>query len=138
LCHTESRVEAWESIAERKIQEAIEAGEFDNLPHRGKPIFIETNPFQDPSQWMAHHLLRVNGFAPAWIDEASEIDRIRTSLLGDIAKSRRRHVTDPPDCQRAVDGLRARAAELNRRILAYNLKCPAVQFHKCQFDFEAE
>jgi len=130
LCHTEFIVEAWESIAERKIQEAIEAGEFDNLPHRGKPIRIEANPFEDPTQWMAHHLLRVNGFAPAWIEEASEIDRITTSLLDDIANSRQRHATDPPDWQRARDGFRQRLDEINRRILAYNLKCPSVQFQK--------
>jgi len=123
-------VEAWESIAERKIQEAIEAGEFDNLPHKGKPIRIEANPFEDPTQWMAHHLLRVNGFAPAWIEEASDIDRVTTSLRDDIADSRRRHATDPPDWQRALDGLRHRVEEINRRILAYNLKCPSVQFQK--------
>lgn len=123
-------MEAWTAIAERKIQLAIEAGEFDNLPHRGKPILIEANPFEDPTHWMAHHLLRVNGFAPAWIEEASEIDRITTSLRDDIANSRRRHATDPPDWQRALDGFRARVEEINRRIRSFNLKCPATQFQK--------
>lgn len=106
------------------------AGEFDNLPHRGKQILIETNPFEDPTQWMAHHLLRVNGFAPAWAEEASDIDRITTSLQADIANSRRRHAADPPDWQRALAGFRRRAEEINRRIFLYNLKCPKVQFQK--------
>jgi len=41
-------VEWWESIAERKIREAMDEGAFDNLPHRGKPIPVDTNPFEDP------------------------------------------------------------------------------------------
>lgn len=57
----------WESIADRKIREAMEAGAFDNLPDRGK-------------LWMAHHLLRVNGFAPAWIEEARDIDESAARL----------------------------------------------------------
>jgi hypothetical protein len=39
-----------ESIADRRIREAIEAGAFDNLPHHGKPIRIESNPFEDSSR----------------------------------------------------------------------------------------
>jgi DnaJ homolog subfamily C member 28 len=60
----------WESIADRKIREAMEAGVFDNLPSRGRPIHLDVNPFEDPLLAMAHHLLRVNGFAPAWMEEA--------------------------------------------------------------------
>jgi len=89
-------VDRWESIAERKIREAIEAGKFDNLPHKGKPIPLDRDPFEDPALWMAHHLLRVNGFAPPWIEEAREIDRLSTSLRNDLADTRRGHAADPP------------------------------------------
>jgi hypothetical protein len=70
----------WESIVDRKIREAIEAGAFDNLPNRGQPILLEVNPFEDPSLWMAHHLLRTNGFAPAWIEEARDIENCAAKL----------------------------------------------------------
>jgi len=32
---------AWERIAENKIREAIQDGEFDNLPGSGKPIDLD-------------------------------------------------------------------------------------------------
>ena len=131
-------MDKFESIAERKIREAIEAGAFENLPSKGKPIPLDQNPFEDPSLRMAHHLLRVNGFAPPWIEEASEIDRASERLRSDLESARRRHAVTSPSWQRALDGFRERARELNRGILTYNLKSPSPQFHKLQLDLEAE
>ena len=36
------------SITEKAISEAIEKGEFDDLPGKGKPIDLKENPFEDP------------------------------------------------------------------------------------------
>lgn len=121
-------MDKWQSIADRKIQEAMEAGAFHNLPDKGKPIALDQNPFEDPSLWMAHHLLRVNGFAPPWIEEARDIEQAAERVRA-ILKDR---------SPRAVAEFRERAAELNRRILAYNLKCPSTQVHKRPLDLEAE
>jgi hypothetical protein len=121
-------LDKWESIAERKIREAIEAGQFDNLPSKGKPIELDIDP--DPSLWMTHHLLRVNGFAPAWIEEAKDIDTAVSRFRADLRSAGRRHT--------AIDEFRGRAAEINRRILTYNLKSPSAQFHKWPLEIEAE
>lgn len=115
----------------------MEAGAFENLPGKGKPVSLDVNPYEDPSLWMAHHLLRVNGFAPAWIEEACEIDRVFSQLREDLERDRRRYAANPPRWQRALDGFRERADELNRRILTYNLKCPSARFHRSRFDVEA-
>jgi hypothetical protein len=45
-------------LVEKQIREAMEAGEFDNLPGKGQPIDLTENPFEDPDLRMAHHLLR--------------------------------------------------------------------------------
>jgi hypothetical protein len=121
-------LDQWESIAERKIREAIEAGEFDNLPNKGKPIQLDIDP--DPSLWMAHHLLRVNGFAPAWIEESKDIDAALDHFRSDAREACGRSVM--------VDELRRRGAEINRRILTYNLKSPSTQVHKRFLDIKAE
>ncbi len=47
-----------------------------------------------------------------------------------FGNARRRHT--------AVDEFRSRAAELNRRILTYNLKSPSLQVHKLPLDIETE
>lgn len=36
-------IAGWNSLVERRIQEAIAAGEFKNLPYRGKPLPTDTN-----------------------------------------------------------------------------------------------
>jgi DnaJ family protein C protein 28 len=131
-------VDQWESIAERKIREAMEAGAFENLPSKGKPIPLDQDPFEDPNLRMAHHLLRVNGFAPPWIEEACEIDRASLKLRADLEDARRRNAVTSPSWQRALDGFRKQARELNSRILTYNLKSPSPQFHKLPLDVEAE
>src|SRR5258708_28714300 len=97
-------MDKWENIAEWKIREAMGEGAFDNLAGRGRPLDLEENPYEDPSQRMAHRLLRNNGFAPAWIEEARELER-------DI-KSSQAQITD-----------------VNKRILAFNLKAPSPKFH---------
>jgi hypothetical protein len=127
-----------ESIADRRIREAIEAGAFDNLPHHGKPIRIENNPFEDSAEWMAHHLLRVNGFAPPWIEEAKEIDASIARLRADLQHARSRPAHDHREWRRVAEEFRQRATELNRRILTYNLKSPSTHFHMRTLAIELE
>jgi DnaJ family protein C protein 28 len=131
-------VDKWESIAERKIREALEAGVFENLPDKGRPIRLDRNPFEDPTLWAAHHLLRVNGFAPPWVEEAREIEQEAGRLRANLADAFRQHAADHRARERAVEQFREGGAELNRRILTYNLKSPAVRFHKRPMDLESE
>jgi hypothetical protein len=64
----------WESLIDRKIREAMEDGEFDDLSGKGEPIDLTENPFEDPDWRMAHRMLRQAGFAPAWIEERKDIE----------------------------------------------------------------
>ena len=112
-------MDEWNFIAERKIREAMDEGAFDHLEGTGKPLDLIENPCEDPSLRMAHRLLKNNGFAPAWIEEAREID----------AESRRlrAQAQDPPT------SFQDRVAALNRRIVALNLKAPAPHLHRHRF-----
>lgn len=109
-------MDACQLIAERKIQEAMGDGAFENLEGAGKPLDLGENPFEDPSDRLAHRLLKNNGFAPEWIEEAREIE----------AESRRLRAQGEGD----KSDLRERIAALNLRIGAFNLKAPAAKFHK--------
>ena len=57
-------MDKWETIAERKIREAMAEGAFDNLSGKGRPLNLEEDPYEDPSLRMAHRLLRNNGVRP--------------------------------------------------------------------------
>jgi len=128
-----------ESLTEKKLREAIENGEFDDLPGKGEPIDLKENPFEDPDLRVVHRLLRNAGFAPAWIEERKDIDaefeaaRTKLSrawaLFGKGGKS-----PSDSEWERSVREFREKVAELNQRIRIYNLKAPAAVFHRGHID----
>jgi hypothetical protein len=119
-------VDKWESIAERKIREAMAEGAFDNLTGKGRPLNLEENPYEDPSLRMAHRLLRNNGFAPAWVEEAKDLEQEIDLAWREFA------------AHGFPERFREQIAAINRRILAHNLKTPSVLFHMLPVDVEAE
>ena len=62
---------SWESLVERQIREAMDAGAFEDLPYQGERL-----PLEDDSaagEWaMAHRMLRNAGMAPPWIESDKE------------------------------------------------------------------
>jgi hypothetical protein len=113
-------VDEWHFIAERKIRDGMEEGAFDHLAGAGEPLDLEENPFEDSSLRMAHRLLKNNGFAPAWIEESREIETESRRLRAQLEIS--------------ANEFRDRVAALNRRIVAFNLKAPALSLHKRLFE----
>lgn len=102
----------WENLVERKIREAQEQGEFDDLPGKGRPLDLTENPLADPSLGPAFRMLKNAGVAPAFIQE-------RRELLDAVDAARGR--LDRTGDERAF---RAGAEELNARIRAYNRRLP--------------
>lgn len=75
--------ETWMSIEtaiEKKIREAIENGEFDNLPGRGKPLDLDAY-FNTPEDLrMAFALLQSNEFVPAEVELLKEMERLKKDM----------------------------------------------------------
>ncbi|CAG8458931.1 851_t:CDS:10 [Diversispora eburnea] len=70
-------IATWDSLVERRIQDAIAAGEFNNLPYHGKPLPIdpnENNPYLDRTEFFMNRLVQRQGAAPAWIEYQKEVD----------------------------------------------------------------
>ena len=127
-------MDKWEHIAERKIREAMAEGAFDNLAGKGLPLNLDEDPYEDPSLRMAHRLLRNNGFAPAWIEEAKDLEHAIEMARRDLARALARR--GARDRQRILEGFRGQVAEINRRIREHNLKTPSTQFHMRPVDAE--
>lgn len=137
----------WESLIDRKIREAMEEGEFDDLSGKGEPIDLTENPFEDPDWRMAHRMLRHGGFAPAWIEERkgieAEITAVRTTLARVwVVVQNARHTEHSPSAKarwrHLLEDYKVKFAELNRRIQIWNLKTPAIGFHRNVIDFDRE
>ena len=126
----------------KQIEEAMKRGEFANLPGKGKPLKLDTNPFLTPQARMANRLLKENGFTPRWVElekeikqEKAQLERIlinlkarRERLAAIIQQYPHRHAA----VSRSFEHERARGIEryseklknLNRKIQRVNLLMP--------------
>lgn len=124
----------WESLVERQIREAMEAGAFDELPFRGERLPIEDD--QAAGDWaMAHRMLRNAGMLPPWIESDKEARRLLAELEVVIA-----HASMTPPGLRARE--RSHLARIvdaaNRAIASVNAGAPTVTQHRRPLDAATE
>ncbi len=73
--------EVFARIAEQKIQEAIEEGQFDNLPGKGKPLVFEDD-FTTPAHLrLANKVLKNAGVLPEWMQLQKDISEERQEAI---------------------------------------------------------
>ncbi len=126
----------------KQIEEAMERGEFSDLPGKGKPLKLDANPFLTPQTRMANRLLKENGFAPRWVElekeikkEKAQLERVFTNLkarrerLAAIVQQypHRREIisrTFEQERARAIAQYSEKLENLNRKIQRVNLLMP--------------
>ncbi len=130
------------------IRKAIEEGAFDNLPGEGKPLDLRENPFVEPEWRMAYRLLAQEGFALPWMEKRNQIEQELAAARANLsrtwvwyhekAEAGELNWSVERDWQQAVSRFTDRAADLNKRINAYNLEIPADVFYRRLVDAEGE
>ena len=78
---------AFRRVADRRIEEAMREGKFDNLPGAGKPLDLEPLPADENARamWWAVRLMKQNDFTPDEVRWRKAVDLLRVKL--DKAKS---------------------------------------------------
>jgi len=74
--------EAFDKIAEKKIREAMDNGEFDNLPGSGKPLELEDDRHLPQDIRLAHKILKNADCLPPELELRKEIFTIEEMLDG--------------------------------------------------------
>jgi DnaJ-like protein len=69
-----------EKLIEKKIEEAIERGDFDNLPNAGKPLDLEPYFKMREDVRLAYSLLKSNNFVPEEVDVLNEISALKEQI----------------------------------------------------------
>jgi DnaJ family protein C protein 28 len=127
----------WDSLVERRIQEAMAVGAFDNLAGAGRPLNLARNPYLDPSLELAYGLLKNSGYTPEWIardkEIREEIEALRARLR---SASQGRH--DQAAWQAALAAFEAALAQLNRKIDDFNLMAPVARGQRPRLRLEEE
>jgi hypothetical protein len=123
-----------ESLIDRKIRAAMEAGEFDDLPHQGERL-----PLVDDSaagDWaLAYRMLKGSNFAPPWIESDKEVRALlaqrdaiieRAPRVSELGRSR-----DRAELRRIVEAA-------NRAIARLNHEAPTSRQHRRVLDLDRE
>lgn len=83
---------SFDKLAEDKIREAIAAGEFDDLPGKGKPLNLDAY-FAVAEEWrVGVSLLKNSGFLPQEMQLLKDVEELRAQLPQVSDVSRRKHI----------------------------------------------
>ena len=69
-----------DEIAESRIQEAVQRGDFDNLANAGKPLHLDSDPFIPEEMRMAYKILKNAGYLPPEISLRNDIADAEATL----------------------------------------------------------
>jgi hypothetical protein len=115
-----------ESLIDRQIREALEAGAFDDLPYRGERI-----PLEDESlagEWaLAHHVLKNANMVPPWIATDREIRDLLARRDAILARAPRSSTIGR---ERDRSELRDVVEAANRAIAILNDEAPTDRQHR--------
>lgn len=92
------------NLVERRIVEAMERGEFDNLPGQGKPLHIDSPPPVNEDLWWMLKIMRQANVVPDEIRYRKRVDELREKL---------ETATDERDVLATVRELNAEIRKLN-------------------------
>lgn len=131
----------FDKAIEAIIQNAIERGAFDNLPGKGKPLNLHTNPMAAEDWQLAYSMLEQEGYAPPWIEERSliesELEIARKNLKRtwdwrqqQLAVGKENSPEVVREWRQAETRFLEKIEKLNKRIKSYNMQIPADVFFR--------
>jgi hypothetical protein len=82
--------EAFDKIAEKKIREAMDNGDFDDLPGKGKPLQLEDDRHIPQDIRLAHKILKNADCLPPELELRREIFTIE-ELLNGVADTKEKY-----------------------------------------------
>lgn len=141
----------WQDLINKRLEEAMERGDFDNLPGQGKPLDLTRDPNEPAEMRMANKLLKDNDLTPPWIADRNqilaEVEMLRTEIEQTWAWYAKEYRTAALNVQRealnqrwqrALEAWEGRIVDLNRRILEVNLTLPIWRLEVLRLNLDRE
>lgn len=123
-------------LVEDLIQEAMNKGEFSDLPGMGKPLknnISRENPYVDFTTHKLNQVLIENGFTPEWIQLSKEIREETKELNKLLTEARNKlgliplNFEETKSWNNTIENLKPLIKKLNNKIDKYNLLVPILQ-----------
>ncbi|XP_023768898.1 uncharacterized protein LOC111917439 [Lactuca sativa] len=113
------------NVVEQRIWHSMEEGQFENLPGKGKPLNLNSNPHADPADDTLYRILSRNKCAPEWVELNKEI-RIGVAEWRLSLKKAwvRKESGDNSKWDENSDSLKLQLRIINDKVFRYNLIVP--------------
>ncbi|KAL7133509.1 hypothetical protein ABFS83_12G145600 [Erythranthe nasuta] len=118
------------NVVEQRVWHAMEEGQFENLPGKGKPLDLTSNPHADPAEDTLYRILNKNGCAPEWIELNKEIRNSVASWRLALKKAwvhynnKGEHSKNESKWLESSEALKLQLRDLNNKVFRYNLIVP--------------
>lgn len=113
------------NVVEQRIWQSMEEGHFENLPGKGKPLDLKTNPHADPADDTLYRILSKNGCAPEWVELNKQIRIDASEWRSSLRKAWNYKINGNNakwiECSVA---LKAQMTGINNKVFRYNLVAP--------------
>ncbi|XP_073043492.1 uncharacterized protein [Primulina eburnea] len=124
------------NVVERRVWHAMEEGQFENLPGKGKPLDLTSNPHVDPAEDTLYRILNKNGCAPEWVELNKDIrSKIAAWRLALKKSWMFKGGHDDSKWVELSESLKLQLRDLNNMVFRYNLIVP---FGRQMFGFKWE
>lgn len=132
-------------LVEDLIQEAMNKGEFSDLPGMGKPLkddITRQNPYVDFTTHKLNQVLIDNGFTPEWIqlskeirDEIKEVQKLLTEERNKLGLAPL-NAEENESWEKTIENLQSTVTKINSKVDKYNLLVPILQKQMLHFDLK--
>ncbi|KAI8563194.1 hypothetical protein RHMOL_Rhmol03G0093700 [Rhododendron molle] len=113
------------NVVEQRIWHSMEEGQFENLPGKGKPLDLSTNPHADPAEDTLYRILSRNKCLPEWVELNKEIRsniaEWRSALHRATAYREGGNNSKWIECSEV---LKVQLRSINNKVFRYNLIVP--------------
>ncbi|CAN0878991.1 DnaJ homolog subfamily C member 28 [Linum grandiflorum] len=111
------------NVVEQRIWHSMEEGQFENLPGKGKPLNLNTNPHADPAEDTLYRILSKNNCAPEWVELNKEI---RSQISEWRTQLKKAWAAADHKCgsSEVSEALKAQLKSINNKVFKYNLIVP--------------
>ncbi|KAJ0087689.1 hypothetical protein Patl1_32294 [Pistacia atlantica] len=113
------------NVVEQRIWHSMEEGQFENLPGKGKPLNLGSNPHADPAEDTLYRILSKNGCAPEWVELNKEIRSLVSAWR--VALKKAWAIKGNGDHTRwaeSAEALQRQLRDINNKVFRYNLIVP--------------
>ncbi|KAK9755545.1 hypothetical protein RND81_01G033300 [Saponaria officinalis] len=113
------------NVVEKRIWKSMEEGHFENLPGKGKPLDLSTNPHADPAEDTLYRILSKNGCAPEWVELNKQI-RTEAAEWRSALQRAWAYKIDGNNAKwtERSDALKVQLSSINNKVFRYNLVVP--------------